>query len=631
MKKVLIKYFISLLIIISPVKLLSQVHVSLPDTSAKKNTFIFIPVNVTDLTKKSVKSYNFTVSFNSNILKAEGYSTKNSLSNTFTWSAKSEIRRSSIKIEASGIFALSGKGTLIFLKFKVVGNSGSSKLTFKSFTFNSGSPSAIKHNGKFTVYVEKWLKIKKIGKGDGKISVNDIEYQLPYEKLLKTNETYKLLAISSTGSKFAKWEGDIESTNNPYYLKLEDDTDIDVRFNLKHYTITLQKEPSEGGSVSGGGRYEYGKNVIIKAYPADNWKFENWTEDGIIISDSSEYEFIAEKNRTLIANFSTTKYIINGNIEPVNAGHISGLGEYPLGTVVSLTAEANEGWSFLEWKDSAVDTILSNNPILEVVVNGSLTLTAKFSKNLYSVLTTSNPSEGGVASGGGYFYLGQKAQLYAVPNKGWEFINWTLNGNEVSDKRNIEIEISSNINYVANFKRILYSLTTSAEPIESGIINGSGFYYYDQKAIVTANPNAGWKFDNWMNNDSVVSTDLSYEIIIKENTSLKANFSLITDIDKINDNIKNTFLNSPFPNPFNPSTTFKFGISTESIVNLAVYNLNGELVLNLINNEHYVKGIYSKTLYANNLSSGVYFYKFTSLAENTDNNVYKTGKILLLR
>ena len=184
---------------------------------------------------------------------------------------------------------------------------------------------------------------------------------------------------------------------------------------------------------------------------------------------------------------------------------------------------------------------------------------------------------------------------------------------------------------MANFKRILYSLTTSANPVESGIINGSGFYYYNQKAIVTAKPNTGWKFDNWMNNDSIVSTDLSYEIIIKENTSLKANFSLITDIDEIKNNIQNTFLSPPFPNPFNPSTTFKFGISTESIVNLSIYNLNGELVLNLIKNKHYLKGTYSISLFADNLSSGVYFYKFTSSAKNSDNNIYKTGKILLLR
>ena len=631
MKKLLIKYFITLLIIIPSAKILSQVHVSLPDTTAKSNTFIFIPVFVTDLTNKNVKSYDFTVSFNKNILKAEGISTTNSLTNQFTWNAKSEIRKSSIKVEASGIFALGGNGTLIFLKFKVIGISGSSNLIFNSFVFNSGSPPVVKHNGKFTVYVEKWLKIKKIGKGKGNISVNDIEYQLPYEKLLKTNETYKLFAIPSTGSKFVRWEGDILSSNNPYYLELNDNTEIDVRFNLKRYSITLQKEPPIGGSVTGGGRYEYGKNIIVKAIPADNWYFDSWTEDGKVVSDTSEYAFEVQKNRTLTANFTAQKYIVTGNTDPLNAGSISGLGEYVLGTTATLTANATEGWNFLGWQYSYEDTIFSNSPVIEIVVNNNFNLIAKFSKSLFSVSTTSNPTEGGVASGGGYFYLGQKAELNAVANTGWQFVNWTLDGKEISDKKTIEFNVKTNINFVANFKKLLYSLTASSKPIEAGIINGSGFYYFDQSAIVTANANDGWQFKNWTVNDSVVSSELTYEIVIKNDTNLTANFSLVTDINSNNDEFKNNFITSPFPNPFNPSTTFQFGITDKSVVNLTIYDLTGKMVQKLINNKDFTKGVYSKTFNANNLSNGVYFYRFTSTGKNSDNNVYKSGKILLIK
>ncbi len=629
MKKHFLKYIIVLLVLAAPFRLFAQVHVSLPDTSAKKNTFIYIPVNVTDLTKKNVKSYEFTVSFNRKILKAEGISKTNSLTNAFTWKVDSQINKSSIKVDASGIFALSGKGILIYLIFKVVGSSGSTNLIFNSFVFNSGNPSAIKHNGKFTVYYEKLLKIKKTGNGKGKVSINDIEYNLPFEKLLQGGITYKLFAIPDTGSRFVHWEGDISSTENPYYIKLENDLDIDVKFNLKRYTISLEKNPSNGGTVNGEGKYSYGKSVTIKAIPKEDWHFDNWTENDTIVSVNAKYTFTVKKNRILTANFSAEKILINANIEPVNSGLIIGLGEYLPGEIITLTAQPNTGWSFLEWKYSDSDTAISNNPVIEIVVTNNLFLEAKFSKNLYSVITTSNPVEGGAVSGGGYFYYGQKAELLAIPNTGWEFINWTYKGNEISDKEKITVNINSNINYAANFKKLLYSLTASSQPSEGGIINGGGFYFYNQKAIITANANEGWKFENWTINDSIVSTEETYEILVKENTNLKANFSLITDINK--ENKLSNFIDLPYPNPFNPTTTFRFGIKTQSIVTLYLYDITGKLVKKLIDSKYYSKGIYRTTLNADNMPSGVYFYKFTSLAKISDNNIYQSGKILLIK
>ncbi len=631
MKKFLNYFLLSLLIIFPSVQLQAQVDVTLPDTTAKSNTFIYIPIKVSDLTGKDVKSYNFKVSFNGRILKSEGISVTNSLTNKFTWETETTKGKSYIKVEASGVFALNGAGTLIFLKFSVIGDSGSSNLVFKSFVFNSGVPAVVKHNGKFTVYVEKWLKIKKIGSGKGIISVNDIDYKLPYEKLLQTGKTYKLLAKPNTNSKFISWEGDIISSDNPYYLEFNNEMNIDVKFVIKKFNITLEKEPVNGGEVSGEGKYNYNQNITIKATPAENWEFINWKEGETIVSEMPSYSFVVKNDRTLKANFSKKKITIIGNVEPLNSGTILGLGKYEIGTTVMLTARPNAGWSFLEWRYSNGDTVISNNPILSVVVQNNMDLIAKFSKNLYSVLTTSNPKEGGIASGGGYFYYGQEAELIAVPNTGWEFENWTLNGNIIGEKENIKINVNANMNIAANYRRILYSLTISPEPIEGGIINGGGFYYYNQTATVTAVPNEGWKFDNWTLNYSIVNTEMTYDFIVTDNTNLKGNFSLITDISEQNNKFDNDFISSPFPNPFNPTTTFHFGIKSGAVVNLYIYNITGKLIKKLINNQYFPEGIYNKTLFAQNLPSGVYFYQFTSLDKISDNNLYKSGKILLLK
>jgi len=68
------------------------------------------------------------------------------------------------------------------------------------------------------------------------------------------------------------------------------------------------------------------------------------------------------------------------------------------------------------------------------------------------------------------------------------------------------------------------------------------------------------------------------------------------------------FLSQNFPNPFNPSTKISFSISKASFVKIKVYDILGEEVTLLVNEEK-SPGNYEINFYAENLSSGVYFYK----------------------
>jgi hypothetical protein len=67
-------------------------------------------------------------------------------------------------------------------------------------------------------------------------------------------------------------------------------------------------------------------------------------------------------------------------------------------------------------------------------------------------------------------------------------------------------------------------------------------------------------------------------------------------------------LSQNFPNPFNPVTTIRYQLPTPSKVRLALYNLLGQEVATLVNEEKDA-GYYEQTLDARNLSSGVYFYR----------------------
>ncbi len=66
-----------------------------------------------------------------------------------------------------------------------------------------------------------------------------------------------------------------------------------------------------------------------------------------------------------------------------------------------------------------------------------------------------------------------------------------------------------------------------------------------------------------------------------------------------------------YPNPFNGQTTIKFSIPSKNLVTLKIYNLLGKELKTLINKE-LDKGIYSETVDASDLPSGVYFYELTA-------------------
>ncbi len=67
-----------------------------------------------------------------------------------------------------------------------------------------------------------------------------------------------------------------------------------------------------------------------------------------------------------------------------------------------------------------------------------------------------------------------------------------------------------------------------------------------------------------------------------------------------------------YPNPFNPTTTIEFILPEDAMVTLKVYNILGQEVASLINNELYTEGRNDVEFDAGKLSSGVYFYRLTA-------------------
>lgn len=83
-------------------------------------------------------------------------------------------------------------------------------------------------------------------------------------------------------------------------------------------------------------------------------------------------------------------------------------------------------------------------------------------------------------------------------------------------------------------------------------------------------------------------------------------------------------LEQNFPNPFNPETKIRYSITQRSDVQLAVYNMAGQLVATLSNGIK-APGKYEVTFEAEDLASGVYLYRLSA------GSFVETRKMMLVR
>ena len=83
-------------------------------------------------------------------------------------------------------------------------------------------------------------------------------------------------------------------------------------------------------------------------------------------------------------------------------------------------------------------------------------------------------------------------------------------------------------------------------------------------------------------------------------------------------------IGNAYPNPFNPRVKFDYSLPFESEVEVLVYNINGQMISELVD-ASMQSGKYSIEWNAGEYSSGVYFVKFNI------NNIASTQRVTLLK
>ncbi|MGA3288329.1 MAG: T9SS type A sorting domain-containing protein [Bacteroidota bacterium] len=145
-------------------------------------------------------------------------------------------------------------------------------------------------------------------------------------------------------------------------------------------------------------------------------------------------------------------------------------------------------------------------------------------------------------------------------------------------------------------------------------INGSRQEFWTANTIEGIDVQPGYfVFSAWIEKDSGL---YSFRCNIAKNNSGAINNSPLLP--------RAITLEQNYPNPFNPSTTIRYFLPTKGLVTLEVFDMLGRKISTLVNQKQF-SGPHEVQWNAQNISSGIYFYRLTC------NTTIITKKMLFIR
>jgi hypothetical protein len=311
-----------------------------------------------------------------------------------------------------------------------------------------------------------------------------------------------------------------------------------------YYGVNISVEdigPNTPGVATPSFYSEIGSNVTVSATPFRNpincsFEFKNWTRDGVVVSTDTLYNFIVDGNVNLTAIFKPREVKINALSNPINGGIVTGGGAYPI--------------------------------------------------NCGNCCTNIN--------------------LNATPNTCYNFKNWMKGDSIISTQPNFTYRHNiynfgyTPYNLTANFEPKRYNITLAASPTNGGTVIGAGNFACDSSLTVKAKVKTGYKFTNWTEGTTIVSTDSNYTFLISGARSLKANFSIATGIKQTTINE----ISKIYPNP--TSDILQVEINSKQVTNLTlnIIDMKGSLLeTKTLTNS---KGTFNTSFDVSKLSKGNY-------------------------
>ncbi|WP_306529896.1 InlB B-repeat-containing protein [[Ruminococcus] torques] len=282
---------------------------------------------------------------------------------------------------------------------------------------------------------------------------------------------------------FVNWTVGDEEVSKKAEYKFTVDKDMELKANFKAkdpveetFTVKVKANDTNMGEVKlDPVKAEYAKGEKVKAIATskEGYEFVNWTVDGKAVSAEATYEFLVEKNVELTANFKETEkpveqftVTVKANDDKMGTVAVDPVKEnYEKGDTVIVIAEAKEGYEFVNWTSEG--KVFSDSAAYEFAVDKDMELTANFkakeepkppvTEDTFKLNVTVNDDKMGTVKldpAKESYKAGDVVTATATAKDGYKFVNWTVDGKEVSDKAEYAFKVDRDVTLKANFEKV---------------------------------------------------------------------------------------------------------------------------------------------------------------------------------
>ena len=300
-------------------------------------------------------------------------------------------------------------------------------------------------------------------------------------------------------------------TQNTYTLAV---TDLTVSGSGTGYTSATTVSQNSG--------LHYGDEVTLTPHPAEHYHFEGWDgTDGSDVADDSGTYKITMGDKTdgyayaINANFAIDTYTVTATPNNGEWGSVTGSGSVDYNGSITLTASNSENYHLVNWTEGGnvigTETTLTLNNVNadHTAITANFAINPTLLWNFNGGTTTSTEAEYtfGMMEVGDYVNAPANPTLF-----GYAFLGWT----DAQPANNTPVTVITampdrDITYTAVWQELpvylitantggLGTATLTADHYDDAIGNGS--YIAGTKVTINVNPNVGYTFTGWSDNNS---------------------------------------------------------------------------------------------------------------------------------
>ena len=388
------------------------------------------------------------------------------------------------------------------------------------------------------------------------------------------------------------------------------------------YTITATANPSNNGTVSGGGPCYLNQPVTLTATPNSGYVFSNWTKDGEVVSYLSSYTITVTESAQYVANFQQMDGIVVGNATYTNA-YLPTYSNYPYSlsqqiyTVDEMGGEATEISSIslfntgnAKTRNLSIYMVLTDKSVFEstidwitvtendLVFSGNVAFTTHDWTTIYMNTPFAYDGTSNVAlivdDNTGSWNSGLSCRTFSTGgNQAIRITSSSTNYDSYNPTGYTGTLMSMKNQVVFGIPSYDYTVTVSVGPDGGGTVSGGGLCFPNQPITLIATPNEGYVFSNWTKNGTVISYLSNYPLSVTESAEYVAHFQEVVSGFVIGDaTYSNVYL--PSYNYYSLSeqiyTAAEMGglatnISSVSFFNTGVYSITRNMNIYMVNTD----------------------------------------------